>query len=483
MLSNLIEANSGFQLLFPYLLDLIPVNVNLIAMRNQSGVYLLVLVALASLLGGGGVAYGLANLVVQIGALALLLLRGPAALMPFHRRHFGLVVLVVLTLLLPIMQMIPLPPAIWTILPGRTLIQDSMSALGSLPWSPLTVNASRTLVSFIGLIAPFAVIAFTLSSDQSAINRAKITFFAIGVTGVLLGAAQLLYGQGQSALYAEATNQGMLTGLFANRNSAAIFFVCCLLLLCGGFPRSMASIRLIATSVGAMILVVGVILTQSRTGLVLLTLPAGLLLLRTAVDRHRSPDVPTTQNEASHKLLLGGLVAVVTLISLGVITDTLPASRVDSVLARFGNSAEERPKIWEDARFSARRYWPVGAGMGTFDEVFQVDESLENVSSRRAGRAHNDYLEVAIEAGAFGLLLVTLWSAWTIWATWVSIASTNRWEALAATGILLSIALQSLLDYPLRNQTMLCLAAFSIALLSRTTAHHRRQFSSDGRKT
>lgn len=114
--------------------------------------------------------------------------------------------------------------------------------------------------------------------------------------------------------------------------------------------------------------------------------------------------------------------------------------------------------------------------MATFDEVFQADESLEHISPRRAGRAHNDYIEMAIEAGAFGLGLVLAWAMWIALASWQAMSSPQRWPALAGAGILLSIALQSVFDYPLRNQSMLCMAAFAIVLIAR----HGRGKPADG---
>ncbi|OYZ18387.1 MAG: hypothetical protein B7Y31_15225 [Novosphingobium sp. 16-62-11] len=155
--------------------------------------------------------------------------------------------------------------------------------------------------------------------------------------------------------------------------------------------------------------------------------------------------------------------------ALATLPATVSGSRIETLMARFDKAEEQRPAIWEDARFAAERYWPAGSGMGTFDEVFQIDESLENISPRRAGRAHNDYIELAIEAGPFALLIVLAWATWTLWSLWrgLSSAGPQRWHTLASAGVLLAVALQSLLDYPLRNQTMLCLVAFAVVLLAR----------------
>ena len=121
--------------------------------------------------------------------------------------------------------------------------------------------------------------------------------------------------------------------------------------------------------------------------------------------------------------------------------------------------------MWEDAAFAAREYWPVGSGMGTFDEVFQLHESLEYISPRRAGRAHSDVLEVVIEGGIFSALLVLGWLAWCAAAVFRA-PPFWRWTALGAGTGVLTLLLQSLLDYPLRSQTLLCMAAVLVVLLA-----------------
>lgn len=465
------------------MLDRTPDTINQVPMRNEPGVSLAALIVLACLFGGGGVAYGLPNLVVQIAALVVLGMHGPAVWRFVRKAPRGLVILALLTLALPLLQLIPLPPAAWQAIPGRELLRDSLGTLGQLPWHPLTVSTARTLVAFLGLIAPFAVLMLVLQSDSRALHRAKQIFIAMGIAGVVLGTMQVLAGGESARLYVEAANQGVLAGLFANRNSTAIFFVCCLLLLCSSHAGRILSMKGLVAFGTAALLVVGVILTQSRTGLVLLALPGALFLLRLIVNQRGRQDDAQGFGRTGRGLVAASLAVVLVALGIGAGMGTLPQTRFDTVMDRFNKTTEERPAIWEDARFSAQRYWPVGAGMGTFDEVFQIDESLENITSRRAGRAHNDYLELAIEAGAAGFLLIALWAGWILWSTWTALGNERRWDALAHSGILLAIALQSLVDYPLRNQTMLCLAAFAVAILTRASAVRPSAAASDGRKS
>lgn len=436
-------------------------------MRNEPGVLAAALIVIACLFGGGGVAYGLFNLIVQLAALLVLALHGKSVWQFISSRPRALVVLVLATLALPLIQLVPLPPALWADLPGRSLLSESLAALGEPGWYPATVSTGRTLVAFLGLIAPFALLALGLACSREGLKKAGMAFVGMGVAGVLLGTAQLLGGNGTAQLYPENLTPGAMFGLFANRNSTAIFLVCCLLLLCSRPSGRFLSMAWIGTASAAALLTVGVILTQSRTGLVLLLLPLGLIILRaiSAMVERRTAGVRPRGN-VGRIAISSGLGVVVVALCIAAGAGTLPQSRVATVLDRFNKTEEQRPAIWEDARFAAERYWPVGAGMGTFDEVFQIDESLENITPRRAGRAHNDYIEIAIEVGAAGFVLITLWALWVLWATWTALGTERRWEALSGTGVLLAIALQSLLDYPLRNQTMLCMAAFAIVLLA-----------------
>jgi O-antigen ligase len=93
---------------------------------------------------------------------------------------------------------------------------------------------------------------------------------------------------------------------------------------------------------------------------------------------------------------------------------------------------------------------------------------------RRAGRAHNDYIELTIETGAAGLVLVALWLVLLGWLSWQVRHSSQRWAAWAASTFLLAIALQSITDYPLRNQAMLALAAYALLLLTRLASDRMR---------
>ena len=261
-----------------------------------------------------------------------------------------------------------------------------------------------------------------------------------------------------AVIYSDSNMPGVLFGTFANRNTTGLFCVGALVLALmlqppPGTQRFALGLRVVA----CILLILAIVLTRSRTALVLAALPLALAGLRMIMARREG-------SGPKGWMVLAPIVLGV--VALGAFVAIAPG-RFSDTIERFEETNNPRAYIWEDAVYSADRYWPVGSGIGTFDEVFQIDESLENMTVRRAGRAHNDYIEVAIEAGIPGLVLVAAWLALLAWLAWRARHSRHRWIAWSGGMILLTIALQSITDYPLRNQSMLVFAAFALVLLAR----------------
>ena len=419
-----------------------------------------ILLILAGLFGGGGSGHGLSNLVVQLTALAILAMSYETVRSFFGLAPRAMLALVLAALALPLVQLIPLPAAIWSGLPGRQLVAEAYGFAGGPTWSALTVSQARTFVAFIGLIAPFTVIALGWSLDGEARHRLMAILIGLGLLNLVPGIAEALGTDGQSLLYPANEMPGVMFGLFANRNSTGLFLDCCLLLLVALPVAKRTALATLGKLLIGTLLTLGIFLTQSRSSIALLALPASLAAAKALAGYATASSIRFAA--ISRAFVAAGLAAV---FLIGLIP-MLGETRLGTIADRFEQGDGQRSLIWEDARFAAQRYWPVGSGMGTFDEVFQVDESLEYISPRRAGRAHNDYIELAIEAGGFGLAVVLGWAVWIAFAAWRAVLTPQRWTALAGTGILVAMALQSTLDFPLRNQTMLCLAAFAILLIA-----------------
>lgn len=430
------------------------------SLATATSVALLLLVALA--IGGGGSRLGLANLGVQLVAIAVLAAH-PRAFGGFWRTaSLPLRLAVAASLLLPLAQIIPLPATLSASLPGRELAAAARDLAGGSDWSALSLDPRRTLLALSALITPLAVVAVGHALPRERLFDLGWLIVAAGLVTVALGAVQVISNGTIATIFAEREAGKALLGAFANRNSAALLLVFALALaLTLPVPRP-HPLLLAGRLAAAALLLVGIVLTQSRTGLVLAALPLMLGAARALASARRRPT-------AGRRLLLAALaLAAVGGGALALVSVAAPGRLVES-LERFDTSDDPRRYIWDDASYAAARYWPAGAGMGNFDEVFQADESLENLTLRRAGRAHNDFLEVLIEAGAAGIALILIWAVVIAALAWRARRSPDRWSAWAGGVFLLATALQSITDYPLRTQTLLAMAAFALLLLARVS--------------
>jgi len=423
---------------------------------RSPALHVALLVMLAVALGGGGLAYALNNLIVQLSALLIIAFHKDRAWQFFREAPLALRILVVLSVALPLVQIVPLPASLWHNMPGRDLVRQSfeLAEIPAYSWFPLSVDTMRSVVAFCGTLAPAAIIVIGSTLERDELTQLGWALTVAALAAFLLGVVQLATAGNSGLIYDGRADGDVLYATFANRNSAGMFFVLAVIVQTAlPIPRQPIAQML---RLGAFaILAVAVILTQSRSSMVLLLVAGAFAGARLLAMRWPG-------------LKLGWLAGAGTLIAalLAVLAVTQSDGRMRASLDRFSDISTDRPAMWEDGLYAAGRYWPAGTGMGTFDEVFQIDESLEHISPRRAGRAHNDYIELGIEAGIYGLVLLAAWFVWIGWAALQSLPGEWRWMRAGAAIGLACIAAQSLLDYPLRNQTLLCVAALLVAILA-----------------
>src|SRR5580704_10387261 len=120
--------------------------------------------AAALLLGGGTRGGFLSDALLQFLAIPLLLLsasrlgdlfwREPAK----SRQVRWEIAFCLAVLLVPLIQLVPLPPMLWTLLPHREPLIASFDGLGQgLPWLPISVSPNATWLSVAALLPTLAV--------------------------------------------------------------------------------------------------------------------------------------------------------------------------------------------------------------------------------------------------------------------------------------------------------------------------------------
>jgi O-antigen ligase len=203
-------------------------------------------------------------------------------------------------------------------------------------------------------------------------------------------------------------------------------------------------------------------MTGSRAGtsLIVVGLAAGLAILGLARQAERGRILPVA-------IIGAGALALL----LGVIVLTFSGgTAIERVLDRFSNLQDTRGNVWADTWFALTQYWPAGFGLGGFEPAMLAAERLEFVDPSVPNRAHNDYLEIGLEAGLLGYLAVvasTIVIVAMFWRSWRAVQAMHS-QLVFGAAVLLLIALHSVVDYPLRSMAIACLVGLASGMLART---------------
>ena len=158
---------------------------------------------------------------------------------------------------------------------------------------------------------------------------------------------------------------------------------------------------------------------------------------------------------------------------------TTPLSSTSSLRANAQTSVQSRADILATSVKAVGEFMPFGSGIGTFREVYAVYEDHDRLEPNTyVNHAHNDYLELALETGIPGLIVLVLFFAWWGKAAWRAWRRSDadpyaRAAAIASAAILV----HSLVDFPLRTAAISACFAMSLALLVRQRRVEQRDES------
>ena len=423
-----------------------------------------ILLALSVVLGGASREHTLRLALVELAALPVLVIGASrlirSGLWRQHRFALGLLAALVA---IPLVQLIPLPPAVWTGLPGRGEMVLALELAGLQPgWAPLSLTPDLTWGSALALIPPVAVFLLVLGASHTLTSRLIAVYLVAAVVGVVLGAAQLASG-GERLYPWETTSAGSMTGFFANRNHLATLLLSTLpfaAVFGAATLRHRADDRRLALWFGALfmgLVVVGLAAIRSRAGVILFGPVAIVSLLAAWIAAGRGRPGPALVGMA------GALAAAIGAVALFALPPILERFDVQS-------APEGRCEGWPIVAGAAETHLPLGSGIGSFDAVFRSVEPLEQLDPTFFNHAHNEYLETWLEAGWPGAILIAAFLVWygrRLWAAWRANPSRERDLQRAASIALLVMLAHSAFDYPLRTATLACLFALCAAILEK----------------
>jgi O-antigen ligase len=371
------------------------------------------------------------------------------------------------------LQMIPLPPSLWSSLGPRHMLAEGYRVLGMrVPALPLSVTPAQSLDSLLGIIPPLAVFCAMVRLKAYRPLWIAGALLAGTFAGILIGALQVASSGGPDSgwyLYSE-TNYGLAVGFFANANHMAILLVITLPFLAaiaasGRRDNMQRYSAIVALTVGvALVILVGLALNGSLAGygLALPVVAASLLIVLPPNSRLRIWAVV-----ASGVLLIAAIAALQ--------STSIGSSRIGQDAT---TSVQSREQILTTTHEAIHDFFPLGSGLGSFRQVYQLYEHPDQVTNEYVIHAHNDYVELALETGLAGIIVILVFLAWwagAVWRVWrtAEAGPYARAAAIASAAILA----HSLVDFPLRTAAIAASFAMCLALLADRRAPAPREAS------
>jgi O-antigen ligase len=387
--------------------------------------------------------------------------------------------------LVPLLQLVPLPPWIWSALPGRKPEAHVFELLGGgMPWMPISVSPEATWLSLLSLIPPMAVVLGCLLLGYRERRLMSLVVLAVGLVSVFLGLVQVSQGPLSSLRFFEFTNPTEAVGFFANRNHlAALLYALTLLAAAWAIDAAFtaqsdgsrnrsdgpAIVALVASFTVLLVLVSAQAMARSRAGLGLTMLAVFGALALAYADRRavRGKDRRRVSGITPTKVLLGATALAI----LFSVQFTL--YRVMERFVAIDPMEDTRTLIARSTIEAATAFMPFGSGMGTFVPVYAMFErSQDALINAYVNHAHDDILELWLETGVIGIVMMGVFLVWLV------LRSREVWRrgpygeseidhtlARAATLIIGLLIVHSFLDYPLRTDAMMAIMAFACALL------------------
>lgn len=431
---------------------------------------LAVFVVLVFLLGGSS-RHDVPALMILRPMAAIFLAYAAAGLSGEQWRIIRLPMLLLAALALVIwLQLVPLPPSLWTGLPGREPVVEMGQALGMEDlWRPLSLAPAKTWNALFSLLVPAAALALFALQEPEGRRQVWTVVLLMALVSAFVGVLQITTG----ALYFHAFSPaGYATGLFANRNHQGVLLAAMLVVAAWQFgairPRqSGAGMKALLALAPLVFLVPMIFLAGSRAGLICAAI--GLLLAMMMIAQ--APILPQTftfgkRARISKTALLGGIgLALAALAALVIVS-----SRALALDRLFDDSALEdlRWRVLPVLAEMSGDFAGWGAGFGSFEYVYRIYEPVALLGPKYLNNAHNDWLQFVIEGGspAIAVLLVAILAvAGKTVAAWRAEAGELRRRRLMSAGVLLLLAVASLVDYPVRVPSIMALLALAFATL------------------
>lgn len=343
-----------------------------------------------------------------------------------------------LLLLVPLLQLVPLPASWWAAMPGHAPYAQALGfANDAGAMRPASIHPRATQYSWLAMWPCLAVFALTLAQSRARLRRLAVIFVAIAVAQAILGILQLGADAGSPLYFGNPWAGGTASGTYVNKNHFAALMAMGLAMAVslwalelvprhgprrsrdgGHDPREarthaeaplshprLADRRLalnILHAVAVLMLVVALLFSGSRAGI-----GAGLFAFSLA-----SLALVWRPASVAARIAFGATAMAALLFAIYIgLTPVLDRFAPDQLAIGY----EGRMRIAAAAARAGLDFMPFGSGLGTFADVFRRYQ-VEGLPGF-VDHAHNDYAELFLEMGvagvaAAGLLLIAYAMRW-----------------------------------------------------------------------
>lgn len=366
-------------------------------------------------------------------------------------------------------QLVPLPPGIWTSFPGHSFPRAVFDAIGEAPWLSMTLTPSRTFASLFALFPVLAVYLGAKGLTRQDGDGLLVWLVGFAAVSALLGLLQIAGGSGTLLRFYAVTNRDAAVGFFSNANHFGVWLASCvpvavyLALRLVSHDTRGSNRTIVITAIGVVtLLALGAIASFSRGayGAILLTtlFAAAALIFRSHFSRRVKISVAVC-----------GIVAL--LAAMGLVIRSGAFERIAEVSDLGERGRLQMVPIY--LRIIADTL-PFGTGIGSFDAVNRAYEDYEVLGSTYLNNAHNDLAQIVIEAGVLGLTALVAWLVLIADRAVSTLRDPARMDAgdlgsIRVTALILPIFIllaHSLVDYPLRTSAAAVTFMLFVALLA-----------------
>ena len=357
--------------------------------------------------------------------------------------------LILLTLCFGLMlvQLLPLPQSLWSVMGGRAFIVDGLTATQQTDaWLTLSLSPEATRQDILALLPGAAMFIAMLSLSREGTIALVFSIAGLALLGLLLSIVQ--------------KTAALATGGFVNPNFfAAQLYMSIPFVI---FLATRSSNKLMWILAGAIVLfcIIGIGQSGSRFGLFI-----GLGVAFTSA---------LNSARVSHTFAAYGFMAATVLTVVVLLFGGAGLERI----AGLQTALSARTQIFNTSLQALFSFLPVGSGFGSFVPVYQLFETPTQVTPRYVNHAHNDWVELLIEGGLFVAVLMVSFLRWFGQALYTAWDRNSELGKAAAISIF-AVLLHSLADYPLRTPALLVLFACCCAVLARVAVPRKNDKRSE----